>query len=69
MNHEFVKLNWFDGHKYTCWANKVKVFVCCDKLELVLDHELPHIPNDPVPKAGKEPYLKVVSNMEKLGAL
>ncbi|KAI3767273.1 hypothetical protein L2E82_17365 [Cichorium intybus] len=69
MNQEFVKLDRFDGQNYSRWADKVKFLLAVLKLGYLLDPELPPIPANPVPEAGKQPDLKAISDLEKQRAL
>ncbi|KAI3496568.1 hypothetical protein L1887_38933 [Cichorium endivia] len=69
MNQEFVKLDRFDGQNYSRWADKVKFLLAVLKLGYLLDPELPPIPANPVPEAGKQPDLKAISVLEKQRAL
>lgn len=54
MNQEIVKLDRFNGQKYTRWVDKVKfmlveLILCC-----VLNPDMPSI--DLIPEIGKEAY-------------
>ncbi|KAK9049048.1 hypothetical protein SSX86_031984, partial [Deinandra increscens subsp. villosa] len=64
MNQEFVKLDRFDGQNYTRWADKVKFMLIVLKLYYVLDPELAPIPENPVPKDGKEVDQKTITDLE-----
>lgn len=65
MNQEFAKINWFDGQKYTRWANKLKFMLHVLKLTYVLDLKLALIPVNPIPEAGKNVDPMIISDLEK----
>ena len=43
MNQDFMKLDRFDGTKYTLWKDKMMFFLTTLKVSYMLDPNLPHI--------------------------